>query len=96
MKHLIAISTMVALAAATPLPSAAQPSPPELPALTQQQSQDLAERMDAYRRYTDERVARGEITPDEASRLLSWREWQLARQIAASSRATTPMRKPCA
>ena len=88
MKHLIAISMTAVLACATALPSAAQSSPPQLPTLTQRQSQDLADRMDAYRRYTDERVARGEITPDEASRLLSWREWQLARQIASSSPAT--------
>jgi len=84
MKHLIAISMVATLALATPMPSAAQ-APPQLPALTQQQSQDLEARMDAYRRYTDERVARGEITRDEASRLLSWREWQLARQIASTS-----------
>lgn len=85
MKHLIAISMMTAVALATPVPSAAQASPPQLPALTQQQSKELEARMDAYRRFTDERVARGEITADEASRLLTWREWQLARQIASAS-----------
>ena len=84
MKHLIAISG-IALALTTTLSSTfAQSVPPERPALTPQQSEDLQARMDAYRRETDGRVARGEITADEAARLLSWREWQIARQIASA------------
>ena len=84
MKHLIAISAVATLVAVAPAVSA-QPAPPSLPALTQQQTQELDTRIDAYRRATDARVARGEITPDEASRLIAWREWQIARQLAAAS-----------
>lgn len=85
MKRLIALSGLtVALAAGTPLASA-QSSPPPLPALTPQQSATVEQRLDPYRRETEARVARGEITADEADRLLGWREWQLARQVAAPS-----------
>ena len=38
--------------------------------------------LDAYRRETDARVARGDITRDEAQRLVQWRQWQLAQQAA--------------
>ncbi len=31
------------------------------------------------------RIARGDITADEGDRLLKWREWQIARQIARDS-----------
>jgi hypothetical protein len=82
MKHLIAFSSIaIALAAAAPA-ALAQSAPPTLPELTPQQSNDVRERIDAYRRVTDARVARGEITTDEASRLVQWREWQLAQQAA--------------
>ena len=60
----------------------AQSSPPPLPALTAEQSTELARQLDAYRRDTDARVTRGEITADEAARLVQWREWQLAQQAA--------------
>jgi len=85
MKHLIALSGLAVALAAAPLVAVAQATPPPLPALSQQQSEDLQARVDAYRRQTDERVARGEITPDEATRLVQWREWQIARQIASAS-----------
>jgi len=85
MKHLIALSGLAVALVAAPLVAFAQPTPPPLPTLTQQQSEDLQARVDAYRRQTDERVARGEITPDEAARLVQWREWQIARQIASAS-----------
>ena len=82
MKQLIALS-LIGLASTVVSSSAvAQSSPPPLPALTQQQSQDVQARLDGYRRATDARVARGEITADEAARLLEWREWQLAQQAA--------------
>jgi hypothetical protein len=87
MKHLIAIPALVlALGLATP-PASAQSLPPALPALTQQQMQDVNARMDAYRRATDARVARSEITPDEAARLVQWREWQIAQQVANAGAA---------
>jgi len=82
MKHWIALSA-VALALGVASASArAQASPPPLPELTPQQSADVQQRVDAYRRDTEARVARGEITPDEADRLVQWREWQLAQQAA--------------
>ena len=87
MKHLIAIPALVlALGFAIP-PASAQSSPPALPALTQQQMQDVNARMDAYRRATDARVARNEITADEAARLVQWREWQVAQQVANAGAA---------
>lgn len=85
MKHFIALSALALGLAATPF--ALAQSPPPLPSLTGQQSQDLQARLDAYRRTTDERVARGEITVDERDRLLKWREWQIARQVAGSAEA---------
>jgi hypothetical protein len=83
MKHLIALSGIALALTLSPL--ALAQSPPPLPELTQQQADDVNERIDAYRRATDARVARGEITADEADRLLKWREWQLAQQAAASA-----------
>ena len=41
--------------------------------------------MDAYRRATDARVARNEISADEAERLVQWREWQIAQQVAQAA-----------
>ena len=61
----------------------AQSSPPPMPALTPEQSATVNQRLDAYRDETQRRVARGEITQDEADKLLDWREWQIARQVAA-------------
>ncbi len=91
MKHLIAISGIAAALVAASTPTWAQSStPPPLPTLTQQQAQDLHARTDAYRRATDQRVARGELNPDEAARLVAWREWQIARQIASARTPTTP------
>ena len=85
MKHLLAVSGIaIALGIAASIASA-QSSPPALPALTPAQTQELAARMDSYRRATDARVARNEITTDEASRLTQWREWQIAREISVRS-----------
>jgi len=82
MKRLIALSGFaLALLAATPA-ALAQSGPPPLPTLTPQQSADVKQRMDAYRQQTEARVTRGEIDPEEADRLLRWREWQLAQQAA--------------
>ena len=90
MKHLIAISA-VALALGFPAPPAsAQSSPPALPVLTQQQMQEVNAQMDGYRRATDARVARNEISADEAARLVQWREWQIAHQVASTPPAPMP------
>jgi len=82
MKRLFALAAFtLALGAGTPA-ALAQSSPPPLPALTAQQSATVQQRLDAYRRQTEARVAHGEITADEADNLLRWREWQIARQVA--------------
>lgn len=88
MKRLFALSglTLALLAAAAPL-AVAQSSPPPLPEMTAEQSATVDQRLDLYRRETEGRVARGEITADEADRLLQWREWQIARQVTGAARA---------
>ncbi len=68
--------------AMTVLPCNAQSLPPPLPALTAAQSTQLDARMAPYRSEVDARVAGGDITTDEANRLLKWHEWQVARQVA--------------
>jgi hypothetical protein len=91
MKRLIALSAIaLAVQAAAPF-ALAQSSAPPLPALTPQQSSTVEQRLDPYRRQTEDRVARGEITADEADRLLRWREWQIARQVSG---AASPPRQP--
>lgn len=74
----IAAATLAMLSNSSP----AQEAAPTLPPLDAAQQQHVQSEMDAYRRETDARVARGEITSDEAQRLLQWREWQLAQQAA--------------
>ncbi|MEP7208204.1 MAG: hypothetical protein ABI920_14800 [Casimicrobiaceae bacterium] len=57
-------------------------SPPALPALSPEQSANLNAEMTRYREWVDGRQARNEISAEEAQRLVEWRHWQLARQIA--------------
>src|SRR5512144_11891 len=90
MKHLFALSGFAVALGVASLTASAQSTPPSLPPLTQAQSQELATRMDSYRRATDARVAQNEITADEGARLVQWREWQIARQIAAATPAPPP------
>ena len=86
MKRLIALLGMTsALLAATP-PVVAQSLPPPLPALTTSQSSDVQQRLAPYREATQARVSRGEITADEANRLVRWREWQLAQRAVGQTR----------
>src|SRR5437660_2862569 len=82
----------VAAAALATLPNAllAQDVEASAPPLSAAQAQQVQREMDLYRRETDARVARGEITPDEAQRLLQWREWQLAQQAAGLAPAPPP------
>lgn len=80
-------SSLIALALAGALgalavPAWAQSSPPPLPALSAEQSENLNREMTRYRADVDARVARGELSPDQAQRLVEWRRWQLAQQIA--------------
>ena len=85
---------IMALAAATlaivPTALLAQDATPSAQPLSASQAQQVQREMDAYRRETEARVARGEITPDEAQRLLQWREWQLAQQAAGLAPAPPP------
>lgn len=87
MKRLVALSGITLALLAVGPSARAQSSPPPLPALTAQQSSTVKQRLDLYRRETEGRVTRGEITADEADRLLKWREWQIARQVAGASAA---------
>jgi hypothetical protein len=74
----------LALAAALALPAAvsAQSTTPATPELTPEQSAQVQQQLAGERRTMEARVARGEVTPDEAERFLGWREWQIAQQIA--------------
>jgi hypothetical protein len=87
MKRLFALSGItLALLAGTPF-AHAQSSPPPMPSLSPEQSATVNQRLDAYRQQTERRVARGEITQDEADNLLKWREWQIAGQVAGVMRS---------
>jgi hypothetical protein len=85
MKRLIAL-TALALASLGATSALAQ-SPPPLPALTPQQSDTVNQRLDLYRHETEGRVSRGEISAEEADRLLQWREWQIAQQVSGAARS---------
>ena len=91
MKSLAILVGASALAVLSALASAQ--SPPPLPSLDATQAQQVQQQMDLYRREVDARVARGDLTPDEAQRLLRWREWQIAQQ-AAGLVATAPPLPP--
>ena len=78
---LIALSTASALFFMVSTASA-ETAPPPLPALTAEQSANLEQEMARYGQDVDARVARSEVTPAEAERLIAWRRWQLARQVA--------------
>jgi hypothetical protein len=80
MKRLALTVALAALLAGYTAAAGAQSSPPALPRLTADQSADVQRQLDLYRTEIDGRVSRGEITADEADRLLKWREWQLAQQ----------------
>jgi hypothetical protein len=78
-----ALSLLAAgLLAIQPLAASAQSTPPPLPELSAEQASQVEQELARYRADTEARVARGEINPDEAERLIAWREWQLAQQAA--------------
>jgi hypothetical protein len=87
MKRLIALTGLTFALLGGAVSALAQSSPPPLPAMTAQQSATVKQRLDLYRQETEGRVSRGEITADEADRLLKWREWQVARQVTGAARA---------
>ena len=87
----IALALAGALAAAAAADSAlAQSEAPQMPALSPEQTQNLNNEMSRYQADVDARVQRGELAPDEAQRLLDWRRWQLARQIAGLTPTEPP------
>jgi hypothetical protein len=88
-KGLIALA-LAGVVGAVVLPASAQSGPPALPALTAEQSENLSQELTRYRRDVDARVARGELAPDEAQKLIEWRRWQLARQIAGLTPPEAP------
>jgi len=53
--------------------------------LTDEQQAYVDRTLETYKNEVDARLARGEITADEAQRLLAWRQWQLAQQIAGTA-----------
>ena len=89
--------TWAAPNATTPAPVNPLPQPPDssgppgLPSLSPEQAANLNQEMTRYRQWVDERVARGELRPDEAQRLVEWRRWQLARQIAGLTEPEAPV-----
>ncbi len=79
---------------APPLPQsdqtqAAQPQATEpdgtLPASAQWVDQQITQ----YRHEIEARVARGDMSPDEAERLIGWRQWQLSQQAAGNAPQST-------
>ena len=65
----------------TPLSPSASTTPP-MPQLDAAKAAEVQRQLGLYRTEIDGRVARGEITAEEAGRLLQWREWQIAQQVA--------------
>ncbi|MEO8975737.1 MAG: hypothetical protein ABI552_08265 [Casimicrobiaceae bacterium] len=65
--------------------AAAQPAdgPAEPPASVQWVDQQVAQ----YRTQVEARVARGDMSPDEAERLIGWHRWQLQQQAAGQAPA---------
>jgi hypothetical protein len=64
---------------------AQSPAPvPDAPPLTEAQARDVQREIDAYRQEVQQRLAQGALTPDEAQRLIAWRQWQLAQQAAGA------------
>ncbi len=92
MKSLATLATAYAVATLSAL-ACAQSTPPSSPPLNAAQSQQVQQQLDLYRREVDARLARGDLTADEAQRLLQWREWQLAQQAAGLVR-TMPSTPP--
>ena len=72
----------VMLAVSLSAPAVASTMPPALPKLDAAQLSQLDGRMKLLRDEVEGRVRRGDLTAEEAERLLAWRKWQIARQIA--------------
>lgn len=74
-------------AAQAPAPAAATAAPTD-PASTPPASEQWVDQQTAkYRSEVEARVARGDLNPDEAERLIGWRHWQLQQQAAGHAPA---------
>jgi hypothetical protein len=73
--------TSGAPAPSAPLSPYASATPP-MPQLDAAKSAEVQRQLGLYRSEIDGRVGRGEISAEEAGRLLQWREWQIAQQVA--------------
>jgi hypothetical protein len=67
---------------ATPTPSAAAAMPADAPPASEQW---IEQQVASYRNGVEARVARGDMNPDEAERLIGWRRWQLTQQAAGTA-----------
>jgi len=63
----------------------AQSAPPQLPDMTAEQSAQVQQQLNEYRRDVDARIASGQINPDEGQRLIAWRQWQIAMQVTGQA-----------
>jgi hypothetical protein len=79
LRHLGLAGVLAALVCGTAL---AQSEAPALPNLTADQAAQVQQQLSTYRNEVEDRISRGEINPDEGRRLVDWREWQIARQVA--------------
>src|SRR3982751_2747383 len=91
MKRLALTLALAGLATGYAAGAGAQANPPALPHLTPAQSTDVQRQLDGYRNEIDARVARGELNPEEAGRLLKWREWQIAQQVTGQAPPPGPI-----
>jgi len=72
----------------------AQTEPPALPDLTTAQTEQVQRQLSDYRRSVEARISSGEINPDEGQRLIAWREWQIANQVAGLAPQAPPAQPP--
>jgi hypothetical protein len=82
MKRLALVLALAGLTGGYAAIAGAQATPPALPPLNATQQDEVQRQLDPYRTEIDGRVARGELNAEEAGRLLRWREWQIAQQVA--------------
>ena len=77
----VAFAGLLALSAVAVAQGPVSATPP----LTAAQATAVQAELDAYRRDVDARLAAGTITPEEAQKLVAWRQFQLAQQIAGAA-----------
>jgi hypothetical protein len=74
---------------AIPAPPAAAAAPADASHPPPASEQWVEQQTAKVRAEVEARVARGDLTPDEAERLIGWRHWQLAQQAAGQAPAPT-------